>query len=162
MADAPAKGRRQRPWSGFRANCTARTPSRPLPHRGGGPLSALLFVYLHSRPHRWGRVGVGVMRTERVDSVETSLIDGFQPPVFECDDAVEAAGEIEVVRRDQCGEPGMTDEIEEGAEDAVAGRVIQVAGRLVAEQDPGVVGERPGDRDALLLAAGRPRPPVPI
>src|SRR5882757_1747056 len=92
---------------------------------------------------------------------KTSLINGFQPAVFEGDDAVEAAGEIEVVRRDQGGEAGMTDEIEEGVEDAVAGRVIEVAGRLVAEQDPGIVGERPRDRDALLLAAGEPGRPVP-
>ena len=65
----------------------------------------------------------------------TELIDGFQPAVFECDDAVEAAGEIEVVRRDQGGEAGVADEIEEGAEDTVAGRVIEIAGRLVPGQN---------------------------
>jgi hypothetical protein len=43
----------------------------------------------------------------------SELVERHQPPVFECDDAVEAAGEIEVVRRDQCREPGMADEIEE-------------------------------------------------
>jgi hypothetical protein len=62
----------------------------------------------------------------------TEPVERPQPTVFECDDAVEAAGEIEVVRCDQCREPGMTDEIEEGAEDTLAGRVIEVAGRLVA------------------------------
>src|SRR6266446_3210374 len=36
-------------------------------HQGGGPGSALLFVL---PPPRWGRVGVGVMRAECVDSVE--------------------------------------------------------------------------------------------
>ena len=56
------------------------------------------------------------------------LVEWPQPPVFECHDAIEAAGEIEVVRCDQCREPGMTDEIEEGAEDALAGRVIEVTG----------------------------------
>ena len=45
-------------------------------------------------------------------------------------------------------------------EHALAGRVVEVAGRLVAEQDLGVVGERAGDRDALLLAAREPRRPV--
>jgi hypothetical protein len=39
----------------------------PTPHQGGGPVSALPFVL---PPPRWGRVGVGVMRAERVDSVE--------------------------------------------------------------------------------------------
>ena len=74
---------------------------------------------------------------------------------------VEAAGEIEVVGRDQGGEAGVADEVEKGVQDAFAGRVVEVAGRLVAEQDPRVVGERPSDRDALLLAAGEPRRPVP-
>src|SRR6266446_5283740 len=36
-------------------------------HQGGGPVSALLFVL---PPPRWGRVGVGVMRADCVDSVE--------------------------------------------------------------------------------------------
>src|SRR6202030_57004 len=48
----------------FRSNCTA---AQTLPHQGGGPVSALLFVL---PPPRWGRVGVGVMRAECVDSVE--------------------------------------------------------------------------------------------
>jgi hypothetical protein len=91
----------------------------------------------------------------------TELVERPLPPVFECDDAVEAAGEIEVVGGDQCGEARVADEIEEGVQDTLAGRVVEVAGRLVAEQDPGIVGERPGDRDALLLAAGEPRRPVP-
>ena len=86
------------------------------------------------------------------------LVERTQPPVFEGDDAVEAAGEIEVVRRDQCGEPGMTDEIEEGVEHAFAGRVVEVAARLVAEKDLRVVGERPSDCDALLLAARKAVP----
>src|SRR5439155_4393424 len=48
-----------------------------------------------------------------------------QSPVFERDKPVEAAGEIEIMRRDQCGEPGMADEIEERVEHAVAGRVVE-------------------------------------
>jgi hypothetical protein len=56
----------------------------------------------------------------------TDLVERPHPPVFECDDAVEAAGEIEVVRRDQCREPGMADESEEGAQNALAGRLVEV------------------------------------
>src|SRR5208282_1983594 len=56
--------------------------------------------------------------------------DSPQLPIFERDDAVETAG------------------------------VIEVAGRLVAEQDLGVVGERASDRDALLLAAREARRPM--
>src|SRR5215469_12679341 len=35
--------------------------------------------------------------------------------------------------------------------------MVEIAGRLVAEQDFGIVGERADDRDTLLLAAGKPR-----
>src|SRR6266478_9407641 len=58
---------------GFRSSCTALTPSQTLPHQGGGPVSALLFVL---PPPRWGGGRGGVMRAECVDSVENrSLID---------------------------------------------------------------------------------------
>jgi len=39
-------------------------------------------------------------------------------------------------------------------EDALAGLLVEVAGRLVREEKPGPVGERARHRDALLLAAG--------
>src|SRR6516165_7321650 len=68
----------------------------------------------------------------------------LQMSILEDDDAVEAAGEVK-----------------ERGEHALAGRVIEIAGRLVAEQDLGVVGERADDCDPLLLAAGKPRRPVP-
>ena len=62
---------------------------------------------------------------------------------------------------DQRGEAGVADDLEQGAHHAVAGRVVEVAGRLVGQQDLGVVGERADDRDALLLAAREPRRAVP-
>ena len=40
-------------------------------------------------------------------------------------------------------------------EHAARGALIEVAGRLVGEQHRRLVDERPGDRDALLLAAGQ-------
>ena len=73
--------------------------------------------------------------------------------MLEGDDAIEAAGEIEIVGRDQCRETGTADQVEECLQHAFAGRLIEIAGWFVAEQDLGVVGERAGDRDALLLAA---------
>ena len=36
----------------------------------------------------------------------------------------------------------------------VAGRLVEVAGRLVGEDEARAGGERPADGDALLLAAG--------
>ena len=44
--------------------------------------------------------------------------------------------------------------------DVVGRRAIEVAGRLVAEQQPRLADERAGDRDALPLAAGQRRRPV--
>src|SRR6516165_9202331 len=67
---------------------------------------------------------------------------GLQPSVFERENAVEAANEVE-----------------ERIEHALAGRVIEVARWLVAEQEVGVIGEGADDRDPLLLATrqtGRP------
>ena len=40
-------------------------------------------------------------------------------------------------------------------QDVGAGRAVEVAGRLVGEDQGGIGDERPGDRDALLLAAGQ-------
>ncbi len=42
----------------------------------------------------------------------------------------------------------------EQRDDLLAGLQVEVAGGLVGQDDGGVVGEGPGDGDALLLAAG--------
>ena len=83
-----------------------------------------------------------------------------EPAVFEGDDAIEAAGEVEVVGGDQRREAGAADEVEQCVEHALAGRMVEIAGRFVGEQDLGVVGQRPDDRDPLLLAAREARRPV--
>ena len=46
------------------------------------------------------------------------------------------------MRRDQGGKAGAADQIEKCLQHTLAGRVVEVAGRLVAEQDLGVIGER--------------------
>ena len=101
-----------------------------------------------------------VRRRSRARRIAASS-DRTQPPVFECHDAVEAAGELDIVCRDQSREAGVADKVEKRVQHALAGRVIEVAGRLVAEQDLGVVGKRSGERDALLLASRKARRPVP-
>src|SRR5205814_8083097 len=88
---------------------------------------------------------------------DSNSTDRLQPPVFEADDAVEAAGELQVVGGDQSGQAGMAYEVEQCAHHAVAGRVVEVAGRLVGQQDAGIVGESADDRNTLLLAARQPR-----
>ncbi len=44
-------------------------------------------------------------------------------------------------------------DLQQQVDDVAAGRAVEIAGRFVRQQDRRVVGERAGDRDALLLAA---------
>ena len=55
---------------------------------------------------------------------------------------------------DEQGQPVLLIELLEEPDDVAAGLAVEVAGRLVAEQDGGAVEQRPGDGDALLLAPG--------
>ncbi len=45
-------------------------------------------------------------------------------------------------------------ELFQQVEDLAAGGAVEIAGRLVGDQQVGVGDDRPGDGDALLLAAG--------
>jgi len=45
--------------------------------------------------------------------------------------------------------------LDEEREDALGGRGVEVAGRLVGEEEPRPMDERACDRDALQLAAGK-------
>ena len=58
------------------------------------------------------------------------------------------------MRRDQRGEAGATDEIEQHRRHFIGGAVIEIAGRLVAQEQLRPVGERAEDRNALLLTSG--------
>ena len=72
---------------------------------------------------------------------------------------VRAIGQRGIVRDDdERGAVGV-DAIEE-RRDLFAGRFVELAGRLVGEQQPRAVGERARDRDALHLAAGELRRPM--
>ena len=64
-----------------------------------------------------------------------------------------------VVRDDDDGGAVGVDAIEEIG-DLLAGRFVELAGRLVREQQRRPVGERAGDRDALHFAARQLRRPV--
>ena len=56
--------------------------------------------------------------------------------------------------------PSLAHQREEFGEHAVGGRLVEIAGRLVGEHQQRAVGERAGDRDALLLAARQLARPV--
>ena len=65
--------------------------------------------------------------------------------------AGEAAHEVEVVRRHQHRRARGVD-VAQQLEDAAGRALVEVAGRLVGEEDHGVVDQRPREGDALLLA----------
>ena len=69
------------------------------------------------------------------------------------DDAVHLGGEALVVGGDQRGAAFAAHQVQELGEDGVGGVLVEIAGRLVGEHQRRLVGERAGDRDALLLAA---------
>src|SRR5712671_6319015 len=96
-------------------------------------------------------------RGKRAAGRSIGLIDGPESAILQRHDAVEAACEFEVVGGDQRGETGAANEVEQRIHNALAGRVIEIAGGLIAEQDLGVIGERADDRDALLLASRKAR-----
>jgi hypothetical protein len=81
----------------------------------------------------------------------------LQPPVVQRDDAVEAVGEIEVVGGDQCREAAAANGLDQRFDDPFRRRVVEIAGRLVGQQNLRIVGQRADERDALLLAARKPR-----
>jgi hypothetical protein len=68
-------------------------------------------------------------------------------------DVVAAAGELEVVGDEQCGETvGGVEALDEG-EDGVGGGGVEVAGGFVCQEQARAGDEGAGERDALLLAA---------
>src|SRR5512138_2849739 len=77
--------------------------------------------------------------------------------VLQAQDAVHALGQFKVVGGDDGGEAVVAHEVQELREDAVGSVGVEVAGRLVGQQDRGIVGEAAGDGGALLLAAGEAR-----
>src|SRR6266852_1862981 len=85
---------------------------------------------------------------------------GFRAGVFyngsveQPDDAGCAGREREVVGHEYDGGPAVAVERLEQLENPVSGRVVEIAGRLVGEEDLGRVGECARDRDALLLSTG--------
>ena len=66
---------------------------------------------------------------------------------------VHLGGDALVVGGDQSGAAFVADQAEEFGEDDVGGGLVEIAGRLVGEDEGRPVGERTGDGNALLLAA---------
>ena len=71
-----------------------------------------------------------------------------------------SARELGVVRDDEQRRAALAVELEEQLVDRLAGRAIEVAGRLVGEQQRRLEHHRARERHALLLAAGQLARPV--
>ena len=79
---------------------------------------------------------------------------GQNPSPAHGDDAPGPAGQLGIVgHEDECG-AGRGIEVEEHVDDGAARFVVEVAGRLVGEEDFRAVDKGAGQGDALLLAAG--------
>ena len=77
------------------------------------------------------------------------------PTLLEGHDALPEGGhDVGVVGRHQDRDAELVDP-EQELDDLPADQRVEVAGRLVGDDQPRVVDERPGDRRALLLAAGQ-------
>src|SRR5436190_8567793 len=75
------------------------------------------------------------------------------PAIAQGDRLVRLAGELGIVRHQHHRRRAPAIDVDEQVDDLVAGAGIEVAGRLVGEQDRGLVGEGARDRHALLLAS---------
>src|SRR6201996_5656501 len=74
--------------------------------------------------------------------------------------SVHARRQLEIVGGDQGGQPFGAGDRDQGVEHPTSGARIEIAGGLVGQKDARTVGQRAGDGDALLLAAGKLRRPV--
>ena len=81
-------------------------------------------------------------------------------PVADRHAAVHARGDLHVVGGDHHGQAGRADQLRERVEHVVGGVRVEIAGRLVGQQEARRIGDRARDRDPLLLAAGKLRRPV--
>src|SRR6202049_1513464 len=76
-------------------------------------------------------------------------------PVQQPDDAGSARSEREVVGHEHDRRSAVAVERLEQLENALSGRVIEIPGGFVGEEDLGRVGEGARDRDALLFSTGK-------
>ena len=91
------------------------------------------------------------MRTVE-DLVRRALL--LEPPEVHHDDAVgEVAHDPEVVADEQVARRLRRLQVRQQVEDRGLDRHVEGARRLVAHDDAGIAGERPGDRDTLLQPA---------
>ena len=82
------------------------------------------------------------------------LLDGELAVLHDADPLCPARHRA-VVRDQHHRQAAVPPQLLQQADDVVPGALVQVAGRLVGQQDLGLLDQRPGDGDALLLSAGQ-------
>ena len=103
------------------------------------------------------RGGIGAVHGRRPQSAQTGRRSASIAARAQAHRAVAAAGEVEIVGDEHQGRAAVALEREEQVDDRLAGGLVEIAGRLVGHQDGRVRHDGAGDRDALLLAAGKLR-----
>ena len=80
-----------------------------------------------------------------------------QKALLEAQGAVHAGGKLEIVGGDQRRHAGLAHEAQQLLEHALGGGRVEIAGRLVGEEETRPIGDGTGDGYALLLTAGKLR-----
>ncbi len=104
-------------------------------------------------PTRAIQQDVFIFSESRARSVARADDFGAGAPIQHPDHAVNPPGDGVIVGDDDDGHAELAVEQAQHVEDGVAGFGIDFAGRLVRQQQRGVIGDGDSDGDALLLAA---------
>src|ERR1017187_8001503 len=145
--------------------------SQSTPRSRAGPLPAclLLACLLRAGPLRAGPLRAGPLRAgplrSSVMSVHLGLgmdagVVGYHAPVADLD-APDGLGRHRWLVRDDDERRALRVQLAEQVDDACARRRVEIAGRLVGEDDGRFAYDRAGDGDALPLATRQLPRPVP-
>ena len=150
-ATAAASLRRRPPAAiGHRLSPARRRPT-PSPLRRTSPLPSADAV---ARPV--GRRDASARPPHRRAASGSWRLVALDQAVDDADRAMGVGGHLGIVRHQDDGDP-LGVELLEHPQDFHAGVRIEVAGRLVGQQQRGAIDQRPGDGHPLLLAAGHLR-----
>ncbi len=147
-ASAPARARRGRPAPRRAAGCGRLCES-----------NSAMAAHLLPQPvgDRGGQLGdLGRVDAAGPVDVDRELVDHPAGPARQQHDAVAEADRLaDVVGDEQHGEAALAPDPLELVVEQVAGHGVERAEGLVHQQDVGLLGERPGQRDPLAHAAGQ-------
>ena len=108
---------------------------------------------------RWLRMASHPVRKVSSQFTRAARPVGLDPAVADPDDPPGPLGDLDLVG-DQHDGPALRVQLVEQRQGVLGGDRIEVAGRLVGQDQRRVGDQRPGDRDPLLLTAGQLTRPV--